>query len=325
MVDSTEYTETLLTSALLTRFRKRFYPSYEYTRTADIWRTRDDLLAYEEALELEALVGGMIDGTSAFGQINTASPATPRLNMGASTVTKEEAIPVDTEGGNEAEMKLESAKVQNARRVRDIFVRYIYPRWKELAQTRVAADGETVQWLDGEPDISERKGNFGRQGNDSGCQMDASRGEFEGSAHLTRSSRDTALERFDCGRYHLAPSKSLTEALISKGHVYTRMVHRCSRVLATLKEYAFELEVLEALLGQRRWQKGRRGRWHERRALILMWYCGKGEAAMRRAMEAVLKGLDDDDTHIGQPFRLSSHFELALIYECYSIPPNARA
>jgi hypothetical protein len=211
VVYSTEYTQTLLTSALLTRFRKRFYPSYEYTRTADIWRTRDDLLAYEEALELEALVSGMIDGTSAFGQMNIASPATPRLNVGASAVTKEETIPVDTEG---AEVKLESTKVQNARRVRDIFVRYIYPRWKELAQTRVAADGETVQWPDGEPDIGARKGNVGRQGNDSGCQMDAQRGEFEGSAHLTRSPRDMALERFDCGRYHLNPCKSLTEAVI---------------------------------------------------------------------------------------------------------------
>jgi len=85
-----------------------------------------------------------------------------------------------------------------------------------------------------------------------------------------------------------------------EGHVYTRIVYKCLSVLATLKEYTFELEVLEKLLSQRWWRKGRRGRWHERRALILMAYCGKGEAVMKKAMEAVLDGLEDDDTHISQ-------------------------
>ena len=79
------------------------------------------------------------------------------------------------------------------------------------------------------------------------------------------------------------------------------MVHKCIRVLGLLKDHQFELEVVENLLAQRWWQRGKRGKWHERRALILMTYCGKGADAMKRAMEAVVEALDDDDTHIGKP------------------------
>jgi fanconi-associated nuclease 1 len=56
------------------------------------------------------------------------------------------------------------------------------------------------------------------------------------------------------------------------------------------------LEVLEGLLAQRRWRRGRRGRWHERRALILM--KGKTEEERRIALQAVIEGLEDPDTHL---------------------------
>jgi Fanconi-associated nuclease 1 len=72
--------------------------------------------------------------------------------------------------------------------------------------------------------------------------------------------------------------------------------------LGVLKEYSAELEVIDSLLGQRRWRRGKRGGWHERKACILMTHCGKDKATMERAMQAVIDGLNDDDTHISESY-----------------------
>jgi hypothetical protein len=48
--------EALLLPCILNRARKRSYPTYSYVRTATIFRTRDELLSYEEALRTEAAV-----------------------------------------------------------------------------------------------------------------------------------------------------------------------------------------------------------------------------------------------------------------------------
>jgi len=71
--------------------------------------------------------------------------------------------------------------------------------------------------------------------------------------------------------------------------------------LATLKEHQYELEVLEALLAQKRWRRGRRGRWYDRRALILTTHFPKDDIEItRRAMRGVVEALLDDDTHISK-------------------------
>jgi len=70
-----------------------------------------------------------------------------------------------------------------------------------------------------------------------------------------------------------------------------------------LKEHEYELEVLDALLAQKRWRRGRRGRWYDRRALILMTYFPRDDLGIaRRAMRGVEEALLDDDTHIGYYF-----------------------
>ena len=77
----------------------------------------------------------------------------------------------------------------------------------------------------------------------------------------------------------------------------TRIVCKGAYALGVLKEYNAELAILEALLNQRRWRRGRRGKWYERRALILTTHI-KGPTALLRAHEGVLAALSDDDTHI---------------------------
>ncbi|KAH8099575.1 VRR-NUC domain-containing protein [Cristinia sonorae] len=86
--------------------------------------------------------------------------------------------------------------------------------------------------------------------------------------------RSPALERFTCG------------------YVHTRTLCKGSAALATLKDYEIEYDLLDALLNQRRWRRGRRGRWYERQALIL-------EKHLRnpaKARETIIKGLEDEDT-----------------------------
>ncbi|KAI0086435.1 VRR-NUC domain-containing protein [Irpex rosettiformis] len=82
------------------------------------------------------------------------------------------------------------------------------------------------------------------------------------------------------------------------GHVLTRIVCKGADALGILKEHEHELEILEELLAQRRWRRARRGRWHERRALILMTHFPKDEETHRVAYNAVIEALQDNDTHI---------------------------
>ncbi|KAI0282107.1 VRR-NUC domain-containing protein [Russula aff. rugulosa BPL654] len=92
--------------------------------------------------------------------------------------------------------------------------------------------------------------------------------------------RPRGLERFD------------------RGYVLTRIVQKGADALGALKEYDRELEVLEDLLNQRRWRRGRRGKWYDRRALVLTRYCDKSPETLRRAVHGLLDSLNDRDTHL---------------------------
>lgn len=91
------------------------------------------------------------------------------------------------------------------------------------------------------------------------------------------------------------PPHAPTCLTFSVGHVLTRLVCKGAHALGILGEHEYELSVLESLLAQRRWRRGRRGRWHERRALILE----KHVVRYDDALSACLDALKDDDTHIG--------------------------
>ncbi|KAI0699994.1 VRR-NUC domain-containing protein [Cytidiella melzeri] len=82
------------------------------------------------------------------------------------------------------------------------------------------------------------------------------------------------------------------------GHVLTRIVCKGAEALGILKEYEQEVEVLDELIAQRRWRRARRGRWHERRASILMTHYPKDRQSMELAYKCVIEALQDNDTHI---------------------------
>lgn len=121
-------------------------------------------------------------------------------------------------------------------------------------------------------------------------QLVAEKGTLEGRAR--------GLERFD------------------EGYILTRVVYKGAAALGVLKEYDREILILEELLAQTRWRRGKRGAWYDRLALILMHHKAKAakqgvltdadakdgndeERVLRQAMDAVVRGLHDEDTHIG--------------------------
>ena len=72
----TQHSPELLTPAILARAKKRSYANYLYQRTANIWATRDDLLAYEQALELEAEVDALLEGPTSSTSSGTRNRST---------------------------------------------------------------------------------------------------------------------------------------------------------------------------------------------------------------------------------------------------------
>ena len=144
---------------MLTSFKKRTYPRYEYKRDKSIWPTREDLLAYEEALELElyleevmtklpekdrmprtpAPLGGSVALATPIGQIlrtPKSSLKTPKDPPVLGSVVKEE-----TEGDVSAlhdviDVEEGDAGIQKAKRVKELLYEKIYPRWKESIEAK---------------------------------------------------------------------------------------------------------------------------------------------------------------------------------------------
>ncbi|KAI0822847.1 VRR-NUC domain-containing protein [Trametes gibbosa] len=268
---STQFTPELLTPALLARARKWAFAEYDYKRTPDIWRTRAELLAYEDALRTEAEVDELLDnqwtaaGAGGRGRSSTTMSGTPGL--GRSTLTpmtpkkpKSES-PIATRGGKGAKVDEDEGqdedkpRVKNARVVVEI-MESVFPQWEALVSAQP------------EPDEDGRR---------------------------------SALQRFECG------------------HILTRIVCKGAYALGLMHEYERELSVLDALLAQTRWRRARRGRWHDRRAILLTKHLRRAVAAAaaspsaslsqpdpvdaqraldETALEGVVAALRDEDTHV---------------------------
>jgi hypothetical protein len=99
-----------------------------------------------------------------------------------------------------------------------------------------------------------------------------------------------------------------------------------------LKEYEYQAEVINALLGQRLWRRGKRARWHERRAVLLTRYLcfdeegKKKQHVLREAMRGVVEALRDEDTGIGE---VSSSLSIFVTHDSLinygSLPTKPRA
>ena len=83
------------------------------------------------------------------------------------------------------------------------------------------------------------------------------------------------------------------------------MVHKATKALGPLKSYDLELKVLQALLGQKIWMRGKRSRWYERRAIVQGHLTRQAEGIDKKhellwqTMEGVKEALLDEDTGIG--------------------------
>lgn len=75
--------------------------------------------------------------------------------------------------------------------------------------------------------------------------------------------------------------------------------------MQALKQYDREMVIIELLLGQTKWLRGKRWKLYERRAIIQMTHLWKMEdkskmEVLQEAMEGIKQALEDDDTHLGQ-------------------------
>jgi fanconi-associated nuclease 1 len=292
---STLFPKSLLLPALLTCFRKRTYPDYKHTRTSNIWSSREDLIQYVAALELEAVLDQALESPNEPRKRGMKTPApntfvtpatpgpgrnittplkTPRSSSAirrteTPTSVKKEAAPEEmAEGikGNQVSVLPETlAKLEKAKRVKEIFDTLIIPRWMALV---VAKHEEGAQ------------------------------------------ARPSALERFEPGQWYWSFGIDATDNS-HLGFVYTRLFRRVQDALRTLKDYQGEADVLEALLGQRHWRRRKRGTWYERRAILQTRHlCRvddvKDDSMLFEALAGVEEALKDEDTGLGIYFPLIS-------------------
>lgn len=90
------------------------------------------------------------------------------------------------------------------------------------------------------------------------------------------------------------------------GHILTRVIAKGAEQLAILHEYDREMVVLNDLIAQQHWRRGKKGKWYDRRALVLTTHLCKGLAQSKLpnevekrtqlltcALEGIKVGLDD--------------------------------
>ena len=82
------------------------------------------------------------------------------------------------------------------------------------------------------------------------------------------------------------------------GWVLTRVVYKGATVLARFKMREREREVLQALLDQKVFRRGRRGDWYDRLALITALYSDDQRKGKKEALQISVRGLQDPDTHL---------------------------
>ncbi|KAF9025775.1 hypothetical protein BDZ89DRAFT_1068019 [Hymenopellis radicata] len=267
---STHMPRDILRPSLLSEFKKRTYPKYNYKRST-VYETRENLLEFEDALELEDELQAILDADEDTLLSSTQDDKVKTPAVGAGTP----GLPPSQRQEAEDDMEVDDIpEPQTALEIRNT----ILPRWRKCVKAKreeMAANGQA--------DVDLRPG----------------------------------LDRFE------------------PGFVYTRMVSKGAEALAHLKEYAAEVKLLNELLAQRFWRRGKRGSWYDRRALSTITYLSKTEGkkrknnkVLREASVGLREALEDDDTHIADVVRsLSSGLlrRLQKLEKTLKVPEDERA
>ncbi|PLW16859.1 hypothetical protein PCANC_09423 [Puccinia coronata f. sp. avenae] len=231
---STTISEKTMTASMLARMNLRNYPAYEVIRTDSIFDSRDHLLKYEEALELEKKFDDLL-------------------------VNERKSWDEDEQG----KARRQEAKTLRLRKALDVF-ESAWLHWQQAVME--------------EDDRLEQLRLFQQQ-----------------------------LDELDYDR------RNYYKRRFHQGWPLTRILQKGLAVLARFKEHEREVQVLEALIRQRHFRRGRRGQWYDRLALVLMSHLATKEPAnseSRRfhehsALYTCQHGIDDPDTHQLHRFSLT--------------------
>ncbi|KAJ2913276.1 hypothetical protein MD484_g7127, partial [Candolleomyces efflorescens] len=295
---STELPPKLMVPALLTHFKKRAYPDYRCERDPDIWPSRHHLLDYEQALELEALVDEILEAELPLKSRELTAgpknrPVTPALSVPLRTpLTTPKTTPKSVPQGN--------IKV----RIPDP------PEFDDEMAKKEESDQDYLRDKDEDVDPVQESIQIQRarkiiQFLD---EWILNRWEFHLDLKPENSDRPPSLQRFE------------------PGFVYTKLLRRAIKCLARVKDHTRELMIIESLLAQTKWQRGKRSKLYYRRFLVQMDYVSKAEgggwdnAVLRQALEGAKQALLDEDTHL--VVRPSIVKRLRLLEKRLKTPPE---
>lgn len=153
----TEYPTDLLLPALLSTFKKRNFTPVKHKRTAQVWVSREELLEYERALELDKILDDIGDEkpesaskrttkTPALRSGSFATPASPvsvRTSSTFETPVKPQSVQPKSEWGADTfdfeHVELEEESVQQTRelKIKKHFGDWVYPRWQNFVLVEV--------------------------------------------------------------------------------------------------------------------------------------------------------------------------------------------
>ncbi|WAQ82383.1 hypothetical protein PtA15_2A700 [Puccinia triticina] len=236
---STTISEKTMTASMLAQMKIRNYPSYQVIRTSSIFDSREQLIKYEEALELEKQFDDLL--------VNERRPWNE-----------------DEQG----KARRQEAKTLRLKKALDVFE----SAWM-LWQITVCEENDRLEKL--------------------------------------RPTQDLAYHDHDLSNYY--------KRRFHPGWPLTRILQKGLAVLARFEEHEREAKVLEALLQQPHFRRGKRGQWYDRLALVLMTHLARDESLamnqravhMNSALYTCEHGLTDPDTH--QLYRFSLGRRLARL------------
>ncbi|KAK7455129.1 hypothetical protein VKT23_011000 [Stygiomarasmius scandens] len=313
---STQHLPSLLLPSLLTHFKKRTYPPYSYARSR-IWFNREEFLKYENALDIMEVVDKLLsDKTEAErartrgvteasereeSRARTILPTTPAppARDGTPGLVLPEALVKGPEVRAQADAKLD-VKEEVKEEELDPFLEADTSMDDDLdvggynisikSQTSIYEIMAQAAQVSEEVDADENLTDTARQSKKLARMLVAL---YEEKVKVMwEEAVETELRKRKKDR--LSPALERFQA----GHVLTRIVGKVASAYATLKQHQREAEVLDALLAQRFWRRGKRAEWYERRALIGQNYLAKGKGALKRVREEIIEALEDSDTHL---------------------------